>query len=111
MESFILLNKTNPGWKCPVCGVLANCDNLVVDEFLLQILHEVGPDEERESVKLAQDGTWELFDIEYNNNHSASESESEDEQPRKIQKLTASSDIATPTTFNPPSPVIIDLTL
>ena len=111
MEAFVLSNKANPTWRCPVCNNPTNYEHLFIDEFFENIIKEVGVDEERESVKIYKDGTWELFDIEYNSNHSESDSDS-DQPAFKKRKLNLSNNIliSNVNTSNISSKVI-DLTL
>ena len=118
LDTYLLMNKSSGTWKCPVCNKLAELDSLVVDGYMEKILASVGEDG-AESVKIAEDGTWEVFAIEFGD-HSASESDEDDDDDGygdnlKKRKNPYASDGTNPKKVMRVQPVaqpqVIDLTL
>jgi len=117
LESFLLFNKNSTQWECPICGNDASTDNLVVDEYMKSILEDIGSDDNGESVKIAEDGSWEVFEIEFGD-HSESEDEDEDDDTTLLKKRSVLSNRESEPSrkklmrvIAPPKPDIIDLTL
>lgn len=121
LETYLLMNQTDPSWNCPVCNKHVPHDRLVVDQYFVEILKQVGSDDVAESIKMDENGKWEVFSIEFGDH---SESDDDDDldsldgssltKKRPISELpgAASSPAKRMRTLAPPpQPVVIDLTL
>eukprot|EP00012_Vannella_robusta_P005753 CAMPEP_0206206532 /NCGR_PEP_ID=MMETSP0166-20121206/15004_1 /ASSEMBLY_ACC=CAM_ASM_000260 /TAXON_ID=95228 /ORGANISM="Vannella robusta, Strain DIVA3 518/3/11/1/6" /LENGTH=657 /DNA_ID=CAMNT_0053627025 /DNA_START=25 /DNA_END=1999 /DNA_ORIENTATION=+ len=115
LETFLLMNKTAPTWTCPVCNRNTEVSDLVVDEFMAEILQKVGSDDVGESIKIDENGKWELFSIEFGDH-----SESDDDEAESLltkRELPTDLPVAAPppkimrSLAPPPKPLVIDLTL
>ena len=82
------MNKSNPSWSCPSCAVQTPWSELIVDEYMQSILVAVGSEDIGESIQLQKDGTWALFQVQFDD-HSESDSE---EEPSKLSKRPRPSD-------------------
>jgi len=117
LDSFVESNKASPTWKCPVCFIHTQYDDLSVDEYFSQILEKIKDDEERESIKIFKDGEWEFIDSEFTSNHSSSDDDDDDDAtsppPTKSRKLSSHHLIAHSKEFDlsAQSSNLIDLTL
>lgn len=120
LETYLLMNKAQPNWECPVCSKKTLTDDLIVDEYMKEILNIVGDDEVAESIKMDENGKWELFKIEFGDHSSDSEDENIIDGTSLLKKRSRSTaelpQTAPPTkvmrTLTPkPSKIIIDLTL
>ncbi|KAF7487796.1 E3 SUMO-protein ligase PIAS1 [Sarcoptes scabiei] len=40
LESFIKINDITPRWRCPICKIYVDCDEIIIDGFLMKILSE-----------------------------------------------------------------------
>lgn len=112
LETFLLCNVRHPTWKCPVCGKSAKHNNLILHEFMKDVLEKVGSDDNGESVKVTPEGKWEVFEQEFED-HSESESEGEGGAGTKRKRTSSVIDPTAPKkrrVVPAPQKEIIDLT-
>eukprot|EP00164_Ancoracysta_twista_P008116 GFYU01011646.1.p1 GENE.GFYU01011646.1~~GFYU01011646.1.p1 ORF type:complete len:678 (-),score=92.26 GFYU01011646.1:664-2697(-) len=56
LRSYMMMNRSRPKWKCPVCNKDATFDSLIVDGYVKQILADTAPS--KGEIEVFPDGKW-----------------------------------------------------
>uniref|UniRef100_A0A2S2PB33 E3 SUMO-protein ligase n=1 Tax=Schizaphis graminum TaxID=13262 RepID=A0A2S2PB33_SCHGA len=76
LSTFILLNKVNQKWICPICKISVLINELVIDSFLLDIVNNSTLPENCFEITLYANGEWEpCIEQTMENNQSESDDE------------------------------------
>ena len=70
-----MMNEKRPSWKCPQCPANGHYDNLVIDEYFMDLLSKA--DEKVTEVELLRDGSWKVSETNDDDDFS------DDEKPVK----------------------------
>lgn len=62
LMNYLMMNEKRPSWKCPNCPANAHYDNLVVDEYFMDLLKTV--DSNVSEVELLRDGNWKVTQVD-----------------------------------------------
>ena len=56
LESYLNYNRTQPDWECPICNKRAPLSELRIDEYMKEILQQIGNDDKGDTVRLDEQG-------------------------------------------------------
>jgi hypothetical protein len=59
--NYLNMNEKRPSWKCPQCNTNAHFDNLIVDQYFMDLLKAV--EQNVEEVELLRDGNWRILEV------------------------------------------------
>jgi len=57
-RTYILLNESNPKWKCPVCHKPCKLDDLQIQNYLWEILKNPDLPDDANNIEILRNGTW-----------------------------------------------------
>uniref|UniRef100_A0A7E4ZVF9 SP-RING-type domain-containing protein n=1 Tax=Panagrellus redivivus TaxID=6233 RepID=A0A7E4ZVF9_PANRE len=77
LKNYLLMNEKRPSWKCPQCGTNAHFDNLVIDDYFMDLLQKV--DKDVREVELLRDGSWKVSAV-------SDDDDSEDERNTPLEE-------------------------
>jgi len=60
-RTYILLNESNPKWKCPVCQKPCKLDDLQIQNYLWEILKSPDLPDDANNIEILHDGTWSVL--------------------------------------------------
>jgi len=75
LYNYLMMNEKRPSWKCPQCPANGHYDNLVIDEYFMDLLSKA--DEKVTEVELLRDGSWKVTETNDEDDFS------DDERPVK----------------------------
>uniref|UniRef100_A0A914XYP0 Uncharacterized protein n=1 Tax=Panagrolaimus superbus TaxID=310955 RepID=A0A914XYP0_9BILA len=59
--NYLNMNEKRPSWKCPQCSGNAHYDNLIIDQYFVDMLKAV--EHNVEEVELSRDGNWKILEV------------------------------------------------
>jgi E3 SUMO-protein ligase PIAS1 len=78
--NYLNMNEKRPSWKCPQCNANAHFDNLIVDQYFMDLLKAV--EQNVEEVELLRDGNWKILEVACD-----TLSDDDDDTPLKAMKI------------------------
>lgn len=85
--AYISLNEKKPAWNCPVCNRPLYYDDLLLDQYFLDVLQNEQLSPNCQEVQLLVDGSWKSYD-------EGSTAESKNDRPSTSSAPTASSSMS-----------------
>uniref|UniRef100_A0AC34FGX9 SP-RING-type domain-containing protein n=1 Tax=Panagrolaimus sp. ES5 TaxID=591445 RepID=A0AC34FGX9_9BILA len=61
--NYLDMNEKRPTWKCPQCNGNAHFDDLIIDQYFMDMLKAV--EHNVEEVELSRDGNWKILEVAF----------------------------------------------